>query len=88
MIGFSRRSSRGDLDSRTPRVRRASCRTPVEWAINEDVVKKIVALLVLGFVLFYLLTAPTAAADAVTGAFGAVVDAFVQVGVFVERLFR
>lgn len=50
--------------------------------------KKIVALLILGFALFYLLTAPTAAADAVGGAFGAVVDAFVQMGVFVEALFR
>lgn len=55
---------------------------------NGNVVKKIIALLILGFALFYLLTAPTAAADAVTGAFGAVIDAFVQMGVFVEALFR
>lgn len=49
--------------------------------------KKVIALLIVGFALFYLLTAPTAAADAVTGAFGAVVAAFVQVGVFFDRLF-
>lgn len=55
---------------------------------NGTVAKKVIALIVVGFAVFYLLTAPTAAADAVTGAFGAVIDAFVQVGVFVEALFR
>ena len=48
--------------------------------------KKVVGLLVIGFIVYYLLTAPAGAADAVTGAFDAVLEAFGQMGIFVERL--
>lgn len=51
------------------------------------VVKKLAVLLVVGFALFYLLTAPDAAADAVSGAFTAVIDGFGQLSVFVNELF-
>jgi hypothetical protein len=50
------------------------------------VVKKVVGLLVIGFIVFYVLTAPSGAADAVSGAMTAVIDAFGQVGVFVDEL--
>jgi hypothetical protein len=50
------------------------------------VLKKVAGLLVIGFAVYYLLTAPDAAADAVSGAAGAVMDAFGQVGVFVDEL--
>ncbi len=50
--------------------------------------KKALALLVIGFAVYYLLTAPTQAADAVEGAFNAVIDAFGNVGVFVQELFE
>lgn len=53
---------------------------------NEVVLKKVVAVLVLGFAVFYLLTAPAGAADAVSNAAGAVMDGFEQVGVFVNEL--
>lgn len=55
-------------------------------AVIEGVIKKLVALLVAGFAVFYLLTAPTAAADAVGGAVSAVIDGFGQVTVFFEGL--
>jgi len=50
------------------------------------VLKKVVGLLVIGFIVYYLLTAPAGAADAVSGAASAVIDAFGQIGVFVEEL--
>jgi hypothetical protein len=50
------------------------------------VLKKVMSLLVLGFIVYYLLTAPQGAADAVSGAASAVIDAFGQVGIFVDRL--
>ena len=48
--------------------------------------KKLVALLVVAFVVYYLLTAPAGAADAVSGAFTAVMDAFGQVFIFFNEL--
>ncbi len=48
--------------------------------------KKVLGLLVIGFIAYYLLTAPAGAADAVTGAMSAVLDAFGQVGIFVDEL--
>ncbi|MEO6604919.1 MAG: hypothetical protein ABIN55_04845 [Aeromicrobium sp.] len=48
--------------------------------------KKVITLLVVGFGVYYLLTAPAGAADAVANAAGAVIDAFSQVGVFVNEL--
>ena len=48
--------------------------------------KKVITLLVVGFGVYYLLTAPAGAADAISDAFGAVMDAFGQVGVFVNEL--
>ena len=53
---------------------------------NGVVLKKVITLLVVGFAVYYLLTAPAGAADAVSNAFGAVMDAFSQVGVFVNEL--
>lgn len=50
------------------------------------VLKKVAGLLVIGFIVYYLLTAPAGAADAVSGALTAVIDAFGQVGVFVDEL--
>lgn len=48
--------------------------------------KKVLAVLVVGFIVYYLLTAPVGAADAVSGAFDAVIEAFGQLGVFVDEL--
>ena len=48
--------------------------------------KKVIGLLVIGFIVYYLLTAPAGAADAVSGAASAVIDAFGQIGVFVDEL--
>lgn len=53
---------------------------------NGRVLKKIITLLVVGFAIYYLLTAPAGAADAVGNASGAVMDAFQQIGVFVNEL--
>jgi hypothetical protein len=50
------------------------------------VLKKVLGLLVIGFIVYYLLTAPAGAADAVSGAATAVIDAFGQIGVFVDEL--
>jgi hypothetical protein len=50
------------------------------------VLKKLLVLLVAGFVLYYLLTAPSGAAEVVRGALDAILDAFGQVGVFVSEL--
>lgn len=44
-------------------------------------------LLVVGFAIYYLLTAPAGAADAVRNAFGAVLEGFGQVMVFANNLF-
>ncbi len=49
--------------------------------------KKVIALLVIGFAVYYLLTAPEGAATSVRNAFNAVIDAFSQVMVFVNKLF-
>ena len=48
--------------------------------------KKVITLLLVGFVIYYLLTAPEGAADAVSEAFDAIMDAFKQVGVFFDEL--
>lgn len=50
-------------------------------------VKKAIVLIVAGFAIFYLLTAPQGAADSVRGAFGAIIDAFGQLVTFINRLF-
>jgi hypothetical protein len=50
------------------------------------VLKKIGTLLIIGFGVYYLLTAPAGAADAVSNAAGAVFDGFGQIGVFVNEL--
>ncbi len=44
-------------------------------------------LLVAGFAVYYLLTAPEGAAVAIRNAFGAIIDAFGQVMVFANSLF-
>lgn len=49
-------------------------------------IKKILTLLVVGFAVFYLLTEPAAAADAVSGAVEGVMHAFANVTVFVSQL--
>ncbi|MCW2825234.1 MAG: hypothetical protein JWQ91_2151, partial [Aeromicrobium sp.] len=43
--------------------------------------KKVILLLVIGFALYYLLTTPADAAEVVGDAFGAIMDAFRQIGV-------
>ncbi|MGZ5368968.1 hypothetical protein [Aeromicrobium sp.] len=48
--------------------------------------KKVVVLLVAGFAVYYLLTAPQGAAEAVRNAFNAVLDAFGQIMVFFNEL--
>lgn len=50
------------------------------------VLKKIGTLLIIGFGVYYLMTAPEGAADAVSNAAGAVGDGFRQLGVFVNEL--
>ncbi|MBM9462919.1 hypothetical protein JL108_05610 [Aeromicrobium sp. YIM 150415] len=49
--------------------------------------KKLVVLVIAGFVLYYLLTAPEGAARAVGDAWDATLGAFAQVGVFIDSLF-
>jgi len=51
------------------------------------VVKKVFLGLALAFVLYYLVTEPVSAADAVRGAAAAVGDAFGSVVAFLSRLF-
>lgn len=58
------------------------------FGLNGRVLKKVIALLVVGFAVYYLLTAPAGAADSVRNAFSAVLDAFSQVMVFVNKLFQ
>lgn len=48
--------------------------------------KKVIALLVVGFIVYYLLNTPATAADVVSDAFGAVMDAFRQFGIFFNEL--
>lgn len=48
--------------------------------------KKVFVLLVAGFAVYYLLTAPEGAADAIRNAFNAVIDAFGQIMVFANNL--
>lgn len=43
-------------------------------------------IVVVAFALYYLLSEPAGAADVVRDAFDAVIDAFANVGVFVENL--
>ncbi len=43
-------------------------------------------LLIAGFAVYYLLTAPEGAAEAIRNAFNAVIDAFGQIMVFVNEL--
>jgi hypothetical protein len=50
------------------------------------VLKKVIALLVVGFIVYYLLNTPASAADAVSDAFGAIMDAFRQFGIFFNEL--
>jgi hypothetical protein len=50
------------------------------------VLKKAVVLLVIGFAIYYLLTAPAGAADSIRDASTAVIDAFGQIAVFVDEL--
>lgn len=50
--------------------------------------KKLLVLLVAAFVVYYLLTAPAGAADAVSGAIEAVMNAFGQVFIFFNELTR
>lgn len=51
-----------------------------------QVLKKVITLLVVGFVVYYLLTAPAGAADAVSNAAAKLMDGFSRVGVFVNEL--
>ena len=53
---------------------------------TDRVLKKVITLLVVGFIIYYLLNTPASAADAVSDAFGAVMDAFRQFGVFFNEL--
>ena len=53
---------------------------------NGGVLKKVITLLVVGFIIYYLLNTPASAADAVSDAFGAIMDAFRQFGVFFNEL--
>jgi len=48
--------------------------------------KKILLLLVVGFIVYYLLNTPASAADAVSDAFDGIMDAFQQIGVFLNEL--
>ena len=48
--------------------------------------KKVLLLLVVAFAVYYLLQTPQGAADAVSNAASALMDAFQQVGVFVDSL--
>lgn len=50
--------------------------------------KKLLIWLVIAFAAFYLISQPENAADAVTGAFSAVGDAFGSVITFLTALFR
>jgi hypothetical protein len=53
---------------------------------NGRVLKKIITLLVVGFIIYYLLNTPANAAEAVSDAFDGIIDAFEQIGVFFNEL--
>ncbi|CAN5175332.1 MAG: hypothetical protein JWP10_368 [Nocardioidaceae bacterium] len=53
---------------------------------KQCVAKKVIALLVVGFVVYYVLTAPEGAADAVSNAFDAIIEAFKQIVKFFNEL--
>jgi hypothetical protein len=55
--------------------------------VVDVVAKKLLALLVAGFAIFYLLSQPENAAEAVRGAVGAVMEAFSQIVRFITELF-
>lgn len=61
-------------------------RVTVAFPFNRRVLKKVVVLLVAGFAVYYLLTAPQGAAEAIRNAFNAVLDAFGQIMVFFNEL--
>ncbi|MET0930966.1 MAG: hypothetical protein ABWX74_15710 [Aeromicrobium sp.] len=48
--------------------------------------KKVIVLLVVGFIVYYLLNTPASAADAVNDAFDGIINAFERVGVFFNEL--
>lgn len=48
--------------------------------------KKVITILVIGFAIYYLLTAPAGAAESIRNAFDAIMDAFGQVMVFFNEL--
>lgn len=48
--------------------------------------KKILALLLVGFVIYYLLNTPASAADAVSDAFDGILYLFERIGVFFNEL--
>jgi len=50
------------------------------------VLKKVIALLVVGFVIYYLLNTPTSAADVVSDTFDGIMNAFDQVRIFFDEL--
>ncbi len=50
-------------------------------------IKKVLAILAIAFAAYYLLTAPTSAADAVSGAASAVADGFEAIITFFTELF-
>jgi len=50
------------------------------------VLKKVFLLLLVGFAIYYLLSTPDDAANFVSNAFGGIMDAFQQVGVFFDEL--
>lgn len=53
---------------------------------NDRVLKKVIALLLVGFVVYYLLTTPQDAADAVSSGLDKLMDAFKQIGTFFDAL--
>ena len=58
-----------------------------ETGEDVPVVKKVLTILVIAFAAYYLLTAPSSAADAVSGAFSAVADGFEALITFFTELF-
>jgi hypothetical protein len=60
----------------------------VDLTWTECEMKKLVGVIVIAFAVFFLLTQPQAAADAVRGAGGVVLDAFNAVITFISALFR
>ena len=54
--------------------------------IRDDVGQEDSLILIVGFALFYLITQPVAAANAVTTVFGAIVKAFHSIVVFFTSL--